>query len=138
MITVLILWFAVSAAVPDPKLTPGVAATTSARTICAKTFRTRDERHVTLATKRKICRLYHVEHCPKYGAMEIDHLISLELGGADDPRNLWVQFAPDYKRKDKLEGFLHRKVCKGELELKDAQRCIVKNWAACADRYGVE
>jgi hypothetical protein len=60
--------------------------------------------------------------------MEIDHLIPLELGGADDVKNLWPQPAPDYKYKDKLENELHRLVCSGKVSLSAAQDEIKTDW----------
>lgn len=58
---------------------------------------------------------------------ELDHLISLELGGApSDPRNL---FPEPYKRgaytKDTVENQLHDAVCAGRMSLVAAQRAIL-------------
>jgi hypothetical protein len=56
---------------------------------------------------------------------ELDHLISLELGGAPaDPANLWPEpylGERTAKQKDRLESELHRRVCAGTLPLADAQ-----------------
>ncbi len=62
---------------------------------------------------------------------ELDHLIPLELGGSNDPRNLWPQFWSDARVKDGLENRLHQLVCEYDLPLKAAQRCIARDWFDC-------
>lgn len=117
---------------PDPKLTPGAIRTTDASEICSPSFRTGPYRKTTSAMKHHVCAAYGVADCPKQGAMELDHLVPLELGGLDDEANLWVQLAPEFHWKDKLENVLHAKVCKThELKLPEAQGCIVSNWVKC-------
>ena len=62
---------------------------------------------------------------------EIDHLISLELGGEDDEKNLWPQpyyMHPGAHEKDAVENYLHRQVCSGKMELQEAQRAIATDW----------
>jgi hypothetical protein len=73
------------------------------------------------------------------GRYELDHLVSISLGGAlDSPRNLWPE--PDYpgvttssfylNPKDKLEDKLHRLVCEKRLSLAAAQKLIATGWIA--------
>jgi len=67
----------------------------------------------------------------KAGEYEIDHIISLELGGDNNISNLYPQPAspyPGYKDKDKIENLLHKKVCDGEMSLQQAQYDISHNW----------
>jgi hypothetical protein len=66
---------------------------------------------------------------------EEDHLIPLELGGnPEDPRNLWPEpydtSIPDggAKSKDRVESFLHKQVCSGNISLRDAQMEIATDW----------
>jgi hypothetical protein len=63
---------------------------------------------------------------------ELDHLISLELGGAPrDPANLWPEpYAGDAnaRQKDVVENYLHAQVCAGALPLSEAQRLIATDW----------
>lgn len=118
-------------ALPSKKLTPGVVRTTDAKEICAKGFRTKPYRLTTSAMKKQVCREYGVKNCPRQGAMEIDHLIPLELGGLDDVKNLWPQMAPQFHQKDQLENELKREVCSGEIKLTDAQKCISQDWLTC-------
>ena len=65
---------------------------------------------------------------------EIDHLVSLELGGANDGRNLWPQSycgENNAHKKDKLENELHRQICLGKISIQDAQMCIKTDWVMC-------
>ncbi len=66
---------------------------------------------------------------------EEDHLIPLELGGnPTDPNNLWPEpFDTSIqdggaRSKDRVENYLHREVCSGDLTLEEAQREIVSDW----------
>jgi hypothetical protein len=66
--------------------------------------------------------------------LEIDHLIPLCLGGADDDKNLWPQPRRSIEKewpaelKDDLEHRLCEMVCAGELDAKDAQTEISSDW----------
>ncbi len=65
------------------------------------------------------------------GEYEVDHLISLELGGSNDISNLWPEAAqptPGFHEKDKVENYLHTQVCSGTISLQEAQLKIVNNW----------
>ena len=66
---------------------------------------------------------------------EEDHLISLVLGGhPTSTYNLWPQpykaSIPDggARNKDKVENFLHSRLCNGDITLEEAQHVIVKDW----------
>jgi hypothetical protein len=66
---------------------------------------------------------------------EEDHLIPLEIGGnPTDPRNLWPEpyetSIPDggARFKDKVENYLHKQVCGGNLNLDQAQKEIASDW----------
>lgn len=114
---------------PSPKLTPGALSNRTKANICSTS--TKEYRATSLSLKKQICGEYQIASCPAEGKMEIDHLVPLELGGADTKENLWVQMAPDYHRKDLLENELHRRVCAGTANLIDAQNCIRGNWLTC-------
>ncbi|MCU1488233.1 MAG: hypothetical protein JWN67_4979 [Actinomycetia bacterium] len=80
---------------------------------------------------------------------ELDHLISLELGGSPrDPKNLWpepwekqgAKLVPTgfgAESKDKLEDYLHRAVCAKRIKLVDAQRMEAVGWIAAANSFGL-
>src|SRR5574338_450219 len=133
--------------VPDSAKTRGVARAglTQAR-ICGIRWG-RDERHVTDAMKQQVFAAYgysgyddprcipdaHGRRC------EIDHLISRELGGADEVANLWPQSygsSPwNAVLKDKLENRLHNEVCAGRLTLASARRMMVTDWREAYVKY---
>lgn len=65
------------------------------------------------------------------GQYEVDHLVSLELGGSNDISNLWPEAAspkPGFHEKDKVENYLHDQVCNGAISLSQAQLEIATNW----------
>ena len=65
------------------------------------------------------------------GSYEYDHLISLELGGAaNDSRNLWPENGASPNLKDKVENYLHARVCDGRVSLARAQRIIALDWVS--------
>ena len=78
-------------------------------------------------TKNRVYLNYGIRR-HKAGAYEVDHLISLELGGSNSIKNLWPEKQPGARSKDKLENSLHKQVCDGTISLPTAQREIVKWW----------
>jgi hypothetical protein len=126
---------------PDPAKTPGAIRTSDATELCAKSFRTKKWRIATEETKKKVCAAYGVKDCPKKNAMELDDLVALEIGGENVEGNLWVQMAPEYHFKDKLENKLKKLVCAQPTdELKDAllieaQQEIRTDWVAAYRKY---
>ena len=70
---------------------------------------------------------------------EVDHLISLELGGSNALSNLWPEAGfttPfNYHVKDKLENAMHDLICAGRLNLRDAQREIASDWTVAYKTY---
>lgn len=115
---------------PDPLLTPGDVLTTDAEVVCVSGYAS-SVRDVSASLKRKVYLSYGI--AKKIGEdFEVDHLISLQLGGSNDIKNLWPQSGTtiplNYHIKDKLEGALHDLVCAGQITLEDAQRGIAQNW----------
>jgi len=68
---------------------------------------------------------------------ELDHLVPLELGGANDAANLWPEAGPVPNRKDAVEDALNRAVCDGQVNLARAQRAIARNWETAESRLGL-
>jgi hypothetical protein len=65
------------------------------------------------------------------GQYEVDHLVSLELGGSNDISNLWPEAAepqPGFHQKDAVENYLHAQVCSGAMSLAAAQQLIATDW----------
>src|SRR6266851_6673524 len=125
---------------PDPACTPGaidgrVSMATAASTICTTgyTATVRPAVAVTDRIKKEQMAAYGLEGQP-LSAYELDHLISLELGGAPaDVANLWPQpwaGDPNAHQKDAVETHLKREVCRGAVSLADAQRMIATDWFA--------
>jgi hypothetical protein len=121
---------------PDPRLTPGMASTASAADVCRPGFAQR-MRAVPESIKRQVYSEYDV--LPNRGErFEIDHLVPLELGGANDKRNLWPQpFAGTWTagQKDRLENALHWDVCRGREPLEQAQDEIRQDWIGAYQRH---
>jgi len=82
--------------------------------ICAASFRTSTIRNVPQSEKYAAEREYGMV-ARLYGrTIEIDHIVSLELGGSNDISNLFPEpgrGSASYHAKDKLENKLHTMVC---------------------------
>jgi hypothetical protein len=114
---------------PDRRCSPGAYDSTRPKdVICSRSFHTGDVRAVSDGLKHQVEVEYGLE--PKgYGrALEIDHIVSLELGGSNDIANLYPELAPGYHVKDVLENRLHKLVCAGTMTLHSAQSHIAANW----------
>jgi hypothetical protein len=126
---------------PDRTCSPGAYYSTLTRAvICSPSFRTSTIRNVPESEKFEVEQEYGL--APRhYGrTLEIDHIVSLELGGSNDAANLYPEQAsahPGYHVKDTLENKLHELVCSGSMTLRAAQRGIASNWQALYKRvYG--
>ena len=114
----------------DPACTPGAAfASATVSEICHKGY-TKSVRNVPESVKNQVYHMYGIyEHKPY--EYEVDHLVSLEIGGSNEIANLWPEAAsptPGYHEKDLVENFLNQQVCNGLLDLKTAQYIEAKNW----------
>jgi hypothetical protein len=122
---------------PDPALTPGAVMTTDTAAVCTPGY-SKSVRHVSGKVKAQVYAEYGiVSH--RSGEYEVDHLISLELGGSNDIKNLWqesYQTEPWNARvKDKLEDRLHSLVCSGRMRIEEAQQEIARDWIAAYPRF---
>ncbi len=124
-----------TAAMPDLRLTPGRALKVSARQVCVSGYASR-VRDVPESEATAVYARYGVVHVPY--AHEVDHLVSLELGGSNALANLWPEpYAGRWgaRTKDVLENRLHDLVCSGRLALRRAQRLEAGNWVAAYLRF---
>lgn len=117
---------------PDLRCSPGAYYSgLSKEVICAASFRTGPIRNVPQAEKYAVEREYGMA-ARFYGrTIEIDHIISLELGGSNDIPNLFPEPASgnaNYHAKDALENRLHDMVCDGALALRAARLGIAHDW----------
>lgn len=137
------LW---AADVPDPRLTHGAVrpGLTKAK-ICSIKWG-KDERHVSAAMKMQVFTSYGYSgnddpKCVPAGKRrcEIDHLISRELGGADEVANLWPQAygtSPwNAVIKDKLENRLNKEMCAGQITLREARQMLKDDWRVAYRKY---
>jgi hypothetical protein len=119
---------------PDRRCSPGAYATKLTQAVvCAPGFTTPPYRHVPDSEKRLVEQEYGMNTTTTYGkTLEIDHIVSLELGGSNNIANLFPEkrdVAPGYKVKDALETHLNTLVCtKHTMTLKAAQIAIATNW----------
>lgn len=123
---------------PKPDLTPGAHLKVTAKEICVRGY-SKNVRNVSTAEKRAVMRQYGVDpkQC-RHGGCELDHFLSLELGGSNDIQNLWPEPANTkvgkqrigFHEKDFVENFLHSQVCSGKITLEEAQHAITTDWYA--------
>jgi hypothetical protein len=128
---------------PDPALTPGQGIRgVTADDICQPGYVV-SMRQVSAAVKRQVFARYglagnHTGYCSGGQGCEVDHLVSLELGGSNDVSNLWPEphDGPwNVHLKDKLENRLHSMVCNDEISLSEAQRLEAVDWIAAYRRF---
>lgn len=112
---------------PDPACTPGaIFSGATVSQICTPGY-SRSVRNVPDSLKQSIYAEYGIEsHAP--GSYEVDHLVSLELGGSNGAANLWPEVSPGYHEKDGIENRLHDAVCAATVSLTSAQREIARDW----------
>jgi hypothetical protein len=121
--------------VPRPALTPGVALAVGTTQVCRSGYAS-SVRDVPDSLKAAVYARYGVAWVPY--RHEVDHLISLELGGSNSIRNLWPEpYAGRWgaRTKDVLENRLHDLVCAGSLSLAHAQHQEATDWVAAYRRY---
>ncbi|MDE2100459.1 MAG: HNH endonuclease [Patescibacteria group bacterium] len=115
---------------PNHTLTPGATLQVTKTQVCVKGYSTK-VRDVPESEKKQVFTEYHIDWS-QHSGYEVDHLISLELGGSNDIKNLWPQSytTKPYNAhvKDRLEDRLHSMVCKGQMSLVTAQKSISTNW----------
>ena len=129
---------------PDPRCTPGaVNPTLTISVLKNKDFSTGPcvrDKATSADAKNLTYAWYGIARPPNNTGQnqvcEKDHLISLELGGADTLANIWPQCGPDqttlnaryFKRKDMVENYLAAQVRSGALTLDQAQHGIASDW----------
>ena len=120
----------INGAMPDKECTPGsVFSGVTKDQICVAGY-SKTVRNVPESEKKAVYEEYGIaSHMT--GEYEVDHYISLELGGSNEMANLWPEAAkptPGFHEKDKVENYLHQQVCDGIISLQQAQIEIATNW----------
>ncbi|HKP92535.1 MAG TPA: hypothetical protein VJS88_01470 [Chthoniobacterales bacterium] len=115
---------------PNRKLTPGKIAQND-----------NERQGVTVAMEQKVFARYRLPWTRR-AEFKIDHLVPLELGGADAIENLWpqnIRVKPyGAERKELLTGILVAKIAAGKLALSQAQEEVRRDWIdAFIDHVGM-
>jgi hypothetical protein len=116
-------------ALPDPACSPGAVLTTDTSVICVAGY-SQSVRDVPISEKEQVFAEYGIDWSLHNG-YEVDHVISLELGGSNDISNLFPEsYSIEYgaRIKDRLENYLHDQACAHGLPLPVAQREIATDW----------
>lgn len=118
------------ALLPNPKLTPGRVAQSE-----------KDRGGVTVEMEQKVFARYRLPWSSR-PAFKIDHLIPLELGGADTIDNLWPQSLRarpyGWERKELLTEVLLQRIGKRQITLEQAQEQVSRDWIdAFIDHLGM-
>ena len=139
--------------IPDPHCTPGgIDPTVTADVLKNDGWRTGCIRNCSTSEAEKhIAYRWYGLHAPRknfgeHQVCELDHLVPLELGGADGLGNIWPQCGPSdtvlkdryFKVKDRVENYLADEVKAGKMSLETAQRGIAADWTQyldAANRY---
>jgi hypothetical protein len=127
---------------PDPTCAPGaidpaVTQQNIASTICRSGY-TATVRPSTSQTNKVKAKMYQAYAIPAGTTSELDHLVSLELGGSNDTKNLWPEVGSLPNPKDKVENDLHRAVCSGKVTLAAAQQAIATDWLTAEHNLGLD
>lgn len=115
---------------PDHACTPGAIFPDATQSQVCKSGYSASVRDVPQAEKNQIYAEYRIA-THTTGQYEVDHHISLELGGSNDIANLWPEAAspmPGFHEKDKVENFLHNKLCAGKISLTESQDLVSNHW----------
>lgn len=142
---------------PDPACTPGaVNPTMTLQILTSGDFKTGCERDVASSpTEKKATYAGYGTIKPKNNTgkkqtCELDHLVSLEIGGADTVDNIWPQCGPKgaklnkryFKRKDMVENYVAALIKDGTIDtpakLAEYQHKIASDWTqllAGSDAY---
>jgi hypothetical protein len=127
-------------ALPDAGCTPGARYSRVGKAQVCRPGYASSVRHVTGSTKDAIYAAYGMSRHFNGGDGEVDHLVSLELGGSNARSNLFPEAAmprPGSHEKDRLENRLQTEVCSGLITLRRAQRLMASDWiAAYHARFG--
>jgi len=119
---------------PDRRCSPGaVYSGLTSAALCSASFRTQSIRIVPEWEKLQVERAYALPARAYGRTIEIDHIVSLELGGSNAVANLYPEpgnGSASYHAKDRLENRLHAMVCAGAISLRRAQEEIARDWIA--------
>jgi Putative zinc-finger len=123
---------------PRPTLTPGAVTTVNAADVCGARIDKDEVPAIPASVREEVFREYGMSAARPQN-FEVDFLITPDLGGSSDIRNLWPEpyRAPVWNAhvKDQLEDRLREMVCNGEIDLSTAQRDISVDWIVAYKKY---
>jgi hypothetical protein len=123
---------------PRPNLTPGAVTTANAADVCGAKIDKNELLAIPPSVREEVFREYGMSAARPQN-FEVDFLITPELGGSSDIRNLWPEpyRAPVWNAhvKDQLEDRLREMVCNGKIDLSTAQREISADWIVAYKKY---
>ncbi len=123
--------------VSNPQMTPGAVLPVTVKDICVPGY-TKKVRNVPSSLKKQVYAEYGITS-RRPGQYEVDHLISLELGGSNSIKNLWpesyVTQPWNAHVKDQLENELHDEICSGKIPLQQAQQEIATDWIGAYKKH---
>ena len=133
---------------PDPACTPGaiqsdITQASIATTICrAGWTATVRAPEAETGKVKKAALLAYGQPATRSKTTELDHFVPLELGGANDVRNLWPEPSDEpghgvANTKDKVENDLNAAVCRGRVPLAAAQQAVAADWTSAERRLGL-
>ena len=118
---------------PNPRLTPGAVAISSAAQVCALPH---TGQAIPAFIGKAIASEYGLVFNPvKY---DMDYLVPLELGGANVYANIWPvkTSGVGFHQKEQLNSRLRDLVCHGTIKLDYVQSTLESDWYALYLRYG--
>lgn len=128
---------------PDPKLTPGVVASTDVAAVCRQSKRTpgsysQNSGLISASDQQAILNAYKIpaQQAKHYG---FDFLVPLQLGGANARANIWPMLrnhGVGFHEKYVLNIRMHILVCHGDMALGQAQSAIASDWVKLYIQYG--
>ena len=119
---------------PDRRCSPGAYYSRLTKSvICSPTFRTSNYRNVPVSEKHADEQEYGLAPRPYGSTLEIDHIVSLELGGSNSVANLFPKRRRQARATTSRTGSRTNcttSSCSGQIGLRSAQRQIAANWQA--------
>jgi hypothetical protein len=116
---------------PDDDCTPGAFKNLTRAQACVHKQRP----PLPAAERRFIVASYGV---PKWSGQngELDHRVPFALGGTTDRANIWPEAGSIPNTKDRLEDYIHARVCdKRTMRLQTARTIFLGDWVAAYRKY---
>ena len=126
---------------PDFACSPGdVFPEATPEQICVPGY-SKTVRNTPQSLKDEVYRTYDMNPKQPPCPCMVDHIIPLQIGGSNDIKNLFPQPSTgplNSKRKDKLENYLKREICRGHISMEQAQQEIGTDWVSAYYKYGLD